>query len=70
MPHALVFLFAEPRPYLESDHKCVYTLLIFLQKELLLSLMVNGTASLGPLGLGFNPHCLHFMICHYIFTSM
>jgi hypothetical protein len=62
VPHALVFLFAEPHPYLESDHKYAYTLLIFPQKVHLLSLMVNGTALFGPLGLGFNPHCLHFVI--------
>jgi hypothetical protein len=47
VPRALVCLFAEPHPYLESDHKYVYTLQIFLEKEHLLSLVVNGTLLWG-----------------------
>ena len=63
MLHALV---TEPHPYLESDHKYVYTSLIFLQKELLLSLMVNGISLLAPVCLGFNPRCLHIIFFNYV----
>ena len=50
---------SQQRPYLESEHNYVYTVLIFTQMYCLFSLMVYDTCLLKPRSPWFNPRCLH-----------